>query len=60
MQILETHLEFVLRPCQRALVDHWPRPTPAIMAQFFTGVDILVECYKAVSRCGLLDAELFC
>ena len=39
VQILETHLEFVLRPCQRALVDHWLRPTPAIMAQFFSGVD---------------------
>jgi hypothetical protein len=39
VQILETYLEFVLRPCQRALVDHWPRPTPAIMAPFFTGVN---------------------
>ncbi len=36
---LESYLEFVLRPCQRALVDHWPRPTRAIMAPFFTGVN---------------------
>jgi excisionase family DNA binding protein len=40
VQILETYLEFVLRPCQRALVDHWLRPTPPIMAPFFTGVNI--------------------
>jgi len=39
VQILETYLEFVLRPCQRALVDHWLRPTPPIMAPFFTGVN---------------------
>jgi hypothetical protein len=39
VQILETYLEFVLRPCQRALVDHWPRPAPARMAPFFTGAD---------------------
>jgi hypothetical protein len=43
VQILETYLEFVLRPCQQALVDHWLRPTPAIMAQFFTGVDTFVR-----------------
>src|SRR5437667_10914296 len=34
------NLEFLLRPYQRALVDQWPRPTPAIMAPFFTGVNI--------------------
>jgi len=39
VQILEAYLEFLLRPCQRALVDHWPRPTPAITAPFFTGDD---------------------
>jgi hypothetical protein len=39
VQDLETNLEFLLRPYQRALVDHWPRPTPAIMAPFFTGVN---------------------
>ena len=41
MQDLETYLEFVLRPCQRVLVDHWPRPAPARMAPFFTGADNL-------------------
>jgi hypothetical protein len=39
VQILEAYLEFLLRPCQRALVDHWPRPTPAITAPFFAGAD---------------------
>src|SRR6266849_4421645 len=24
-----------------AVVDHWPRPTPAILALFFTGVDMV-------------------
>jgi len=41
VQDLETNLEFLLRPYQRALVDQWPRPTPAIMAPFFTGVNNL-------------------
>src|SRR5437899_4785688 len=41
VQILEAYLEFLLRPCQRALVDHWPRPTPAITAPFFAGVDTI-------------------
>jgi hypothetical protein len=45
VQILETYLEFVLHPCQRALVDHWPRPTPARMAPFFSGVNILRSKY---------------
>jgi hypothetical protein len=31
--------EFLLRPYQRAQVDHWPRPKPARMASFFTGAD---------------------
>ena len=31
--------EFLLRPYQRALVDHWRRPKPARMASFFTGAD---------------------
>src|SRR5437879_1538950 len=43
VQILEAYLEFLLRPCQRALVDHWPRPTPAITAPFFAGVDKKVQ-----------------
>src|SRR5947208_17130707 len=41
VQILEAYLEFLLRPCQRALVDHWPRPTPAITAPFFAGADTI-------------------
>jgi hypothetical protein len=43
VQILEAYLEFLLRPCQRALVDHWPRPTPAITAPFFAGADRHLE-----------------
>ena len=42
MQDLETNLEFLLRPYQRALVDPWPRPKPARMASFFTGADIII------------------
>jgi hypothetical protein len=44
VQDLETNLEFLLRPCQRALVDHWPQPTPAITAPFFTGADTAFGC----------------
>jgi len=40
VQDLETNLEYLLRPCQRALVDHWPRRQSARMAPFFSGADI--------------------
>jgi len=53
VQDLETNLEFLLRPYQRALVDQWPRPTPAIMAPFFTGVNIHIFQFPLGKRLGL-------
>jgi len=58
VQILETYLEFVLRPCQRVLVDHWPRPAPARMALFFTGADIGMTKYKVTDISGTAKLDL--
>src|SRR5437879_8236292 len=60
MQDLETNLEFLLRPYQRALVDQWPRPTPAIMAPFFTGVNSIGSSLRTVSPEGLSTASIEC
>jgi hypothetical protein len=58
VQILETYLEFVLRPCQRVLVDHWPRPAPARMAPFFTGADTLIAFLAYCSQMTLKQCLL--
>jgi len=58
VQILETYLEFVLRPCQRALVDYWPRPKPARMDPFFTGTNKPERLWQRIVYAGPDPEEL--